>query len=367
LQEFCGREGRLVGEPKRIFSGTELGLVEGPHLYRRGNWYYLVTAEGGTFETHAVSVARSATIQGPYEIMPGNPLLTSAHDPSIELQSAGHGSLVETQSGEWVLAHLVRRPRAKGRSILGRETALQLLEWSTDGWPRLRCGGRAPASTFPAPDLPASPWTPEKSVDHFDEPVLGKAYQSLRIPLDSSLMSLTERPGFLRLKGAESIFSTFRQSLVARRIDSFRARAATCVEFQPRSYQDLAGLAAFYSTESFYYLFITRANHAAKCLGLMKCERGNVSFPVEKELPVEAWDRVHLKFELDHDKLQFFYSPDGNAWARIGWELDASILSDEHANPCGFTGAFAAVCCQDLSGRGNHADFDFLEYVAPDA
>jgi len=180
-------------------------------------------------------------------------------------------------------------------------------------------------------------------------------------------MSLTERPGFLRLKGAESIFSTFRQALVGRRIASFRVRAATCVEFQPRSFQEAAGLAAFYSTESFFYLFITRADHAARCLGLMRCELGNVSFPVEKEIPVETWDRVHLKFELDHEKLQFSYSADGATWANVGWEMDASILSDEHATPCGFTGAFAALCCQDLSGRGNHADFDFLEYVELDA
>ncbi len=116
LQEYCRKDSRLVGEPQRIFSGTQLGLVEGPHLYRRGNWYYLVTAEGGTFATHAVSVARSATIQGPFEVMPGNPLLTSAHDPSLDQQSAGHGSLVETQDGEWVLAHLVR-PAPRKRQV----------------------------------------------------------------------------------------------------------------------------------------------------------------------------------------------------------------------------------------------------------
>ena len=129
---------RLVGEASLIFSGTELGLVEGPHLYRRDGFYYLVTAEGGTFTTHAVSVARSTRLRGPYEVMPGNPLLTSARDPSLPLQSAGHGSLVQTQEGEWVMAHLCRRPLANGRSILGRETALQAVEWTPDGWPRLK-------------------------------------------------------------------------------------------------------------------------------------------------------------------------------------------------------------------------------------
>jgi xylan 1,4-beta-xylosidase len=65
---------------------------------------------------------------------------------------------------------------------------------------------------------------------------------------------------------------------------------------------------------------------------------------------------------MDHERLGFRYSPDGDIWSRIGWEMDSSILSDEHATPCGFTGAFVALCCQDLTGSGLHADFDFLEY-----
>ena len=80
-------------------------------------------------------------------------------------------------------------------------------------------------------------------------------------------MSLTERPGFLRLKGRESILSNFRQALVARRIAAFRVSAVTCVRFEPQSFQQLAGIAAFYSTDSFYYLYVSRAAHAAKCLG----------------------------------------------------------------------------------------------------
>lgn len=180
-------------------------------------------------------------------------------------------------------------------------------------------------------------------------------------------MSLAERPGFLRLKGRESILSNFRQALVARRIAAFRASASTCLQFEPHSFQQLAGIAAFYNTDSFYYLYVSRAAHAVKCLGMMRCERGALSFPVEKEVPVEGWERIFLGFDLDYEKLSFRYSRDGAAWSRIGWEMDASILSDEHAVPCGFTGAFVALCCQDLSGSGLHADFDFLAYVEREA
>jgi xylan 1,4-beta-xylosidase len=349
-----------------IFRGTELGLVEGPHLYKRNGFYYLLTAEGGTFATHAASVARSPRIQGPYEVMPGNPLLTSAHDPALQLQSAGHGSLVEAQDGQWIMAYLARRPRVRGRTVLGRETCLQAVEWTSDGWPRLKQGGRSPALEFQGPDLPCAEWEEEPARDEFQSAELRACYQSLRIPLDESLMSLTERPGFLRLKGRESILSNFRQALVARRIGAFTVAASTCVEFEPATFQQLAGLAAFYSTESFYYVYISRAAHAAKSLGLMRCERGTISYPVEKEYPVEGWKRVYLGLDMDHERLSFRYSPDGSSWSRIGWEMDSSILSDEHANPCGFTGAFVALCCQDLTGGGLHADFDFLAYAETD-
>ncbi|NLW97925.1 MAG: glycoside hydrolase family 43 protein, partial [Xanthomonadaceae bacterium] len=91
LQEYDPSARALVGPIHSIFRGTPLGLVKGPHLYHVDGWYYLLVAEGGTFATHAATVARSRRIEGPYQPMPDGPLLTSAHDPSLRLQSAGHG------------------------------------------------------------------------------------------------------------------------------------------------------------------------------------------------------------------------------------------------------------------------------------
>ncbi|HUX21200.1 MAG TPA: glycoside hydrolase family 43 protein [Spirochaetia bacterium] len=394
LQEFSSETDSLIGEPKLVFEGSTIGLVEGPHLYRRGGYYYLVTAEGGTFNTHAVTVARSKAIEGPYEVMPGNPLLTSAADPSLPLQSAGHASLVETQSGDWIIAYLCRRAVVHGRSVLGRETCLERVAWDLEGWPRLSSGTRVPSLRFEVPvlcragvgaqpspspanerlvaahDSVAREGSPDSDCgtavdearDDFDEPALRQVYQTLRAPLDESLASLSERPGFLRLKGRESIVSHFRQALVARRISAFRFSASTCVEFEPKDFQQLAGIAAFYSTESFYYLHITSAAHSSKCISLMSCERGSISYPVEKEYPVDGHNRIYLGMDMDYHRLRFRYSLDMELWAPVGWEMDSSILSDEHANPCGFTGAFVALCCQDLSGSGTPADFDYLEY-----
>lgn len=361
LQEYDPAKKALVGPVENIFLGSSLGLVEGPHIYKVDGWYYLLTAEGGTFATHAETVARSRSIKGPYEIMPGNPLITSARNPELRLQSAGHGSLVQHRDGSWSFAHLCRRPLKNGRSILGRETAIQTIVWE-DGWPRLAGGDDLPRDTFEAPELPSHPWPAKPSRDDFDSDELSIEWQAPRVAIDDRIASLKARKGYLRLYGRESIVSLFEQSLIARRQQSFHIEASTCVEFTPQSFQQMAGLVAFYSTESFYYLFLSHAPHSKRCLGLMRCERGNVSYPVEKEYPLDDHERVYLKLVIQDDRIRFYYSIDGTRWTAVAWEQDASILADEHAVPCAFTGNFVGMACQDLTGQGHHADFDWFEY-----
>lgn len=361
LQEYDQQAQKLVGPVKNIFTGTELGLVEGPHLYKRNGYYYLLTAEGGTFLTHAASVARATDIWGPYEVMPNNPLITSARNPELNLQSCGHGSLVEHKNGTWALAHLCRRPFKNGRSILGRETALQNIVWEDD-WPHLATGKQTPEDTFTPPTLPNAPWPQTPNRDNFDQLELDIAWQAPRVAIDDKIASLSVRPGFLRLYGRESIVSPFEQSLVARRQQAFKIEASTCLQYEPQNFQQLAGLVAFYNTDAFYYLYVTHAAHAKKALGLMKSEKGNVSYLIEKEYILDDLDNIHLKLIIDHERISFFYSGNGIDWTAAGWEYDASILSDEHAVPCGFTGNFVGMACQDMGGTRLHADFDWFEY-----
>src|SRR5689334_20072958 len=130
LQEFDPKQGKLVGPRKNIFQGTDLKLVEGPHLYKRNGWYYLLTAEGGTGYDHAVTFARSKNIDGPYELHPLKYLVTAKDTPLNPLQRAGHGDWVDTPDGRSYLVHLTGRPTTqKRRCVLGRETAIQELEW----------------------------------------------------------------------------------------------------------------------------------------------------------------------------------------------------------------------------------------------
>ncbi|MDB4381152.1 glycoside hydrolase family 43 protein, partial [Mariniblastus sp.] len=169
LQPFDPVENRLTGKPELIFKGSEIGLTEGPHLYQRNDWYYLLTAEGGTEYEHAVTLARSRNILGPYEIHPANPILTSNGHPNLKLQKAGHASLVETQTGQWYMPHLCGRPLPDTqRCNLGRETAIQQVEWRDDDWLYLIGEGNSPANEVAAPNLPSHPWPTTPARAPFD-------------------------------------------------------------------------------------------------------------------------------------------------------------------------------------------------------
>ncbi len=362
LQEFDVSTQKLTGPIRNIFKGSPIGWVEGPHLYKHNGYYYLLTAEGGTGWNHAATLARSKTIDGPYEIDPQNPVITSHGKPALELQKAGHASLVETQHGDWYLAHLCSRPVGpERRCILGRETALQKCVWTDDGWLRLEQGGNNPRVSVPAPNLPAHPFEAEPVRDDFDAATLNVNFQSLRVPVDQAWCSLTERPGWLRLYGRESLSSQHRQSLIARRVQAFRCEASTCLEFEPDTFQQMAGLTAFYDVTTHYYLYVTYDEGKGKHLNLLAMDLYNLSFPLAQTVNLDGWQRVYLKVTFDYATLQFAYSQDGITWQNIGPACDATKLSDDYG-PESFTGAFVGLCVQDLSGRRKHADFDWFEY-----
>ncbi|WP_319562130.1 glycoside hydrolase family 43 protein [Marispirochaeta sp.] len=370
LQEFSLQNMKLTGRQQIIFPGTELGFTEGPHLYRLNGYYYLMTAEGGTSYNHAVSMARSASIRGPYEVDPENPVLSSRDNPELELQRAGHADIVQTQNGDWYMVHLCGRPLPGTKNcILGRETAIQKVVWNKSGWLRLAEGGRVPRVEVEETGLPE--WIPdatEPDRDDFDSPAIGSRYQTLRVPLGDGIVSLTERPGYLRLRGQESLSSLFRQSLIACRIRDFNCLAETLVEYSPYSFRQMAGLICYYDTMRYHYLYITHSESAGRILSIQSCEGGTYRFPLRESKASEGFigipgeGPVGLRVEIDGESLRFFYRHDSDSWQNIGPILDSRVLSDEYMQRNSFTGSFAGVCCQDLSGELLHADFDYFEY-----
>jgi xylan 1,4-beta-xylosidase len=369
IQEYDPAGRRLIGDRQLIFNGTALGLTEAPHIHKRDGFYFLLTAEGGTGWGHATTVARSRDLMGPYEVQPDGPLLTSRDRPDAELQRAGHADLVHTQDGETYLVHLCGRPLpSRGRCTLGRETAIQKIVWSKDGWPRLADGEAVPRRQVTAPRLPAHP-TPQSSTrEDFDSLELPIDFQWLRSPWPEELFSLSERPGYLRLHGRESIGSSFRQALVARRQQSHCFSATTLMEFAPEHYQQAAGLVCYYGASKFHYLFVSHDEKTGRYVrvmtGLPDGPQADAFTP-----PIQlAGGPVHLRVEVDYERLRFGFSLDAREWQWVPEVLDASILSDEAAAPGtpNFTGAFVGMCCQDTAGTAKPADFAFFEYVERD-
>lgn len=371
LQEYLPAKRRLVGEPVNIFGGSPIGVTEGPHLYRKDGYYYLLTAEGGTDWGHAATLARSRSLTGPYEILPDNPLLTSRGHPGNPLQKAGHGSLVRAPDGKWYLAYLCSRPvGGKRRCILGRETALQRIAWPRGGWPRLISRARAPSVELQLDGVRAAPYLRE-FYDEFSSLRLHLHWNTLREPPDESWLSLRARPGFLRMRGRYSLQSLFDQSLVGFRLLHLKCRVATRLEFAPASFQQRAGLALFYNTSNYYYAYVTGGGLGQRLLGILACDNRRNLEVLPNPMPIPSGEPLELSATLKGSHLQFAVSCDSlGRDIPVGPKLDATILSDDYPGEGGFgnafTGAFAVLCAQNSGDSDAPADFDWFRYRAGD-
>jgi xylan 1,4-beta-xylosidase len=366
IQEYSPKEKKLVGPVRKIFTGSPIACVEGPHIYRRNGWYYLLTAEGGTVYNHAATLARSRALEGPYEIHPQNPLITSRGKPELRLQKAGHASWCETADGRTYLAFLCGRPLPCTQNCpLGRETSIVELVWHED-WPYVKGedGSRQnfPADTFEPPVKIAAPGAKEaRALYQFDDPAIHGDFKTLRVPADPERYSLSVRPGWLRLRGGQSPVSPFGQTLLARRQRDFSFVAETCVEFAPQSFQELAGLCWRYDERNQYLLAVTHDEERGRVLAVLSMVEGR--FSREEGPALAACGPVYLAVEVRGQWGQFRYSADGKTFADVGKPLDAGILSDEF-DTLGFTGAFTGIFCVDTARWEASADFKYFLYAA---
>jgi xylan 1,4-beta-xylosidase len=365
LQEFDPKAGKLVGPRRNIFQGTDLKLVEGPHLYKRNGWYYLLTAEGGTGYEHACTFARSRNIDGPYELHPEKYIITAKDSPLNEVQRSGHGDIVDTPDGRTYVVHLMGRPTTqKRRCVLGRETGIQEAEWRDDGWLWVK-GGRVPSIEVDVPGTrdDIAYWSEQRYA--FDG-VLHQDFQWLRTPDTDRIFAVENNR--LRLFGRESIGSWFEQALVARRVTHFSFDAETTLDFSPTDERQFAGLTHYYGRYNFHYLTVTAHSDGQRELLIMSSPAthpdGRLIYPGGPvSIPNEG--TVRLKAEVRGPDLQFFYAIGSAAWQPVGPVLDASLISDEcggHAEHGSFTGGFVGVAASDLNGTALNADVHEFTY-----
>ncbi|MFJ2033624.1 glycoside hydrolase family 43 protein [Streptosporangium sp. NPDC087985] len=342
----------LTGPEHVIWGGALRGAIwsEGPHLYKVDGLYYLLTAEGGTAHDHAVVVARSDRIAGPYTGNPRNPVLTHRHlGRDHPIVGTGHADLVRTPPGEWWMVLLAMRPHDGYTLNLGRETFLAPVRWE-DGWPVVPAV--PPALTPPA--LPEHRWPAEPACDHFDSVRLAHCWNHLRTPREP-YWSLTDRPGHLRLRlRPESLTDLASPSFVARRLRHRDFAAFTVVDFTPDGPGQCAGL-ALVQNHDHLILLVTAGDEVR----VVRREGG-----VEEVLAAEPArpGRLYLGVEAHGQEYRMRCAAEAGEWRPLGDVVDGRVLC--MAATGGFTGAYVGMyASSNGTASAAVADFDWFEYA----
>lgn len=350
---------KVVEGPYWMSWGPVRGHPEGPHLFKKDGFYYHhMAAGGGWYEGHHQVIARSTNIYGPYEASPHNPFIAQL-DKNAVVQHQGHAKLVQTPKGDWWAVYLCQR-RTEGKSQLGRETGLDKVDWLADGWPVLN-GGKGPSVTNAVPDLPAVPLTQPPPKDGFESPKPGVGWEFLRNP-DPSGYSLTERPGFLRIRtGKWDLDSTKVRNVILQRETSKNYTAETRLEFAPNAGEE-AGLVCMYDGSSFIKFALTGSKGA---LGLVLEEcRKKVRKRIAEVSGIKKGP-IFLRLTVRGLSRSFSYSEDGKKWIDAGIVPDAGFLSDEGTSYWGFTGTMVGIYAIDKgSGNAIPADFDWFSLTS---
>ena len=389
IAEVDLKQGGIIGEWHRINHGfTTRGCAEAPQIYKRHDYYYLVIAAGGTGYAHGVEIGRSKHIFGPYEPHPsGEPIITSSprhlfslgdpdagrfdcYNPQSLMQKAGHASLVETPTGEWYMPHLMSRP-LEGTLLnpLGRETSIQKMRWTDDGWLEMQDGTNLAKMTTEA----ITGGEMEATVYHdvFDD-FSSEYHLRFMTPYrnqEKSWVNTSERAGYLRIRGADSLFSQMNPSIMATRATSFNYTVETQVSFNPDHYSETAGLGLYYDSNNWLYLHITYSEETdTPVLTILQAKHGKrIEYPYHR-VNIST-GKAALKIIYKNGQAQLFYQlPDEIEWNAFdeGEFIDVTYLSDEGVNGepgeiGGFTGLFNFIGSVDAHQRDSYADFSYYK------
>jgi alpha-N-arabinofuranosidase len=344
MQELDLERMKLIG-PRRVLvnGGVDISKkpiwIEGPHLFKRGDWYYLMCAEGGTGPNHSEVILRSKAVWGPYTPYENNPILTQRDLPDSRAHpiiNAGHADLLEAPDGTWWAAFLGSRPYDAANYNTGRETYLLPVTWQ-DGWPVILEHGKEIPYIAPAPKLAnIHPEAPPLSGnftwrDEFDQAKLDGAWLQVRAPKRQWFDLSTER-GRLRITpGRERLDGKANPAYLGRRQQHLTFEASTSLRL-PEGHL-AAGIAAFQGEDHWYFLGARRSGDSLQIF--VEKKNGATSKQVAS-VTVRKPANSDLKLKLTgHGRDYSFYYDDGG-WRPLLDNDDGSILSTAVAG--GFVG-----------------------------
>jgi alpha-N-arabinofuranosidase len=374
VQELDLNTWKLMGERHSVWRGACGGCcVEGPHIYKVDGIYYLLVAEGGTSHNHAVMIAASEEISGPYESNPRNPILTSRHLSNYNwVHSTGHADLVELPDGRWYMVALGIRNDVDGASNMGRETHLMPVTWepATVRWVEVSPGnwepleymwpvvapktGRVERNT-PLPFNDKPQFYNDAFTDNFDAASLHPEWNFRRIP-KQGIYSLSSRKGFLRLNADESsIVPRGQYAFVGFRQKESEFEYTMKMEFSPKKERQEAGLAIIQNDDN-YLTFTVIRNKRAHMLSLVHKPRNGEKQVVYQE-KLDAYDgAIALKVIAGRERYEYLYSLDGQDFNTF------TTTSNDLVICRGYIGTNLGVYATGNGTAGTYMDVDWLSY-----
>lgn len=351
VQELDVSSMRLTGESKKVWKGAGHHAIwpEGPHLYKKDSYYYLLHAEGGTADNHAVAVARSKTIFGPYEGCPNNPVLTHRHlGASYPVTAVGHGDLVADAENNWYMVMLGSR-RLLGHVNTGRDTYLAKVSWE-EGWPVVNPGiGRLEEYV----ELPgeASYLLPETRAWHFFRKELPVCFQALRGR--DGIYRLFPAEGKLRLfTAAASLTDCAVPAYVAVHQQEYTYHAGALMEFSRGDDREEAGIAIL-CDEKNHMRMVKHYRSKKPQVSLIICERGIERIAAEQSV---GEGKLELHIVCHEQQGDWYVVQEDGTKICVAQGTDLRMLSTERTG--GFTGCTCGMYASANGETKEHfADF----------
>lgn len=357
LCEIDPTSGRQLSESKHIWDGTGGRYPEGPHIYKKDGWYYLMIAEGGTEYAHRMTISRSKSIYGPYQANPANPILThmNCNAQYSPIQGTGHADLVEAPDGSWWMVCLAFRIQSGSHHLLGRETYLAPVTWEKDAWPVVNGDGTISLDMTADFDIAPKAQTAGSSLTKFNQKSLGPEWVYLRNRIADNFL-LTGKTITLKAT-ADDLDSAALPTFVGRRQQHHNFSADTRVTLHSTAANDQAGLSVFMDAKAHYDIYLASQSDGSTTINL-RYRLGQLSH-VENSIKING-NSATLKVSGTPDYYTFSYSTDdGHTFTPLG-KIDARYLSSETVG--GFTGIILGLYA--IGAPTATATFPYFNYRA---
>ncbi|MGI4741593.1 MAG: glycoside hydrolase family 43 protein [Janthinobacterium lividum] len=366
---------QTVGEAKIVVNGgvdisKKPVWIEGPHLMKRNDWYYLYAAEGGTSVNHTEVVFRSKAPLGPFVPYEKNPILSQRELPRDRpnpITSAGHAQFVEGPDGKTYAIFLAVRPYEGNYYNTGRETFIVPVEWKDD-WPVTVPGPNGVQYSYKAnfPEVKQPGALPQSGNFGYTltfEKQLDPALLFLRTQ-DNSNFSLSKANGLtLKLK-PETVAETGNPAFIGKRQQHMYCTTETELTFAPKAANEQAGLVVFQDEKHYYYL-CKSVDNGKPLLQLFK-STAEAKMELLAQAPLKsATGSVQLRIKAQGDTYGFDFSETGKTWNVLKDKVDARFLSTQVAG--GFIGClFGMYATSSGQPTTNTASFKYLKYAGND-